>query len=96
MSEELKCYKCKWLAFRMSGYSDYTVEDEWIECVANRFKNIEKYHIEDTDKENRGIIAVASENCPFFVEGEPTENSVEDEKDYEEQVKQFKIFKGDK
>lgn len=70
----MNCYKCHWLCFTCTGYSDYTVTGEWIKCPSRRFEKLYKYE----DKKNIGLIELASKDCPFFKRGKPAESGVED------------------
>lgn len=82
----MKCYKCHWLCFTCSGYSDWTVTGEWINCPSGRFKELDKYE----DKKNEGLIALASKDCPFFKEGVPAETCVDDTDETDKRVEEFK------
>jgi len=71
MSDKLKCYSCKFLHLKGSGYSDWTWTSTWFVCTRNRF---EETH-EEPEGEDIGIIEKASKDCPFYVNGEPLETS---------------------
>ena len=75
MNENLKCLKCHWLCFTLSGYSDWTVTGEWIDCPSGRFKQLDKYE----DTKNEGLLALAAKECPYFKEGMPAEETSLDE-----------------
>ena len=75
MCTKLKCLKCHWLCFDLSGYSDWTVTSKFIFCPSGRFKELDKYE----DKKNEGLLALAADGCPFYREGRPAEEDSLDE-----------------
>lgn len=87
MNENLKCLKCHWLCFDISGYSDWTVTGEWINCPSDRFKELDKYE----DIKNEGLLALAAKDCPFYKDGEPAQELSLDEPngDVVERVAEF-------
>ena len=90
MLNALKCYGCRWLCFTQTGYSDYTVEGDWISCPSGRFEELDKYD----DKENEGRISLAGKDCPFYKQGCPAESSVEYTEETDARISEFKeIYK---
>jgi len=88
MEDNLKCYKCRWCCFAESGYSEYTVTDEWVSCPSDRFAEVSKYD----DSENKGLIELASKDCPYFLKGEPAQNCMSDEYEEDEVADRVKEF----
>lgn len=90
MCDSLKCYKCSWLAYRESGYSEHTVTNTWIECMCGRF---DQENMSYEDKQNKGLIEIASKDCPYWREGEPVQQYVEDCDDYELRLLALEAYK---
>ena len=74
-----KCYRCKFLCFQDTGYSDYTVTGQLVECLKNKFEEREKVWNQDEKAiaEEEGFLAASSKNCKQYSEGEPLESSVD-------------------
>jgi len=72
---KLKCYGCKFLHLRGSGYSNWTWLSTNFVCLKERFTELD----DEPEGENVGIIERASRDCPHFVPGDPLETTPDGE-----------------